>query len=496
MPPTLSNTQEQVLEQTQRLTARQVAYMRLLEMPLESLRSRIENELIENPALEAKKSEEAEGAESTDLADAAENDELQAAAAAPDEEAIDRGKLDEIDYFESERAPRAQYDPDSDYSFDDPATPDFHDTLLAQMGEYNLSERQRELLEYLIGSLDDDGLLKKKLYVIADELEIYRQLTVSVHELEETLHTLQQFDPAGIGAQSLQETLQLQAERRVRQHPENHLWGLLLRVVSEQWQALTGNRWDIIRHRLKITESEARALQRMLRTLTPSPGCPPGERVGAQGNGNAIIADFIVETQEDGCLTVTLNEPGIPTLRISEDYEALIPKQRNRDEQNYMRQRIGRATIFIQNVQSRRETLLRVMREVAAAQRDYITSGDESELHPLAMKDVAEATGTDLSIVSRVAGSKWVETAHGLRPLRWFFRGQGGVVRDDGTALEQDRIKEALRQVIEAEDKQKPMADEALTRVLQDKGYPVARRTVAKYREMMGIPVARLRRMR
>ena len=514
--------QQQSLEQQQRLTARQVAYMRMLEMPLEDLREKIEKELEENVALEKDESSDNEdnagdtptdddfndNAPDTDNAPDNAPDGLPDTTPAPEDAiSLDQGTLDEIEYFESDRPQgRATRADGEEYSFDDPDVPQFHDMLKAQVGEYTLTPHQRSLLEYLIGSLEDTGLLKKKLYVIADELEVYAGIQTTTGELEEILRILQQFDPPGIGARTLQECLLIQIDRRIEEKPDSSLWPRLRAIVDVHWDNLTHNRWDVIRRRAKISEGEMRSLQRLLRTLTPSPGLAPGEAMSTSGAATSIIPDFTVEVGIDGVITVQLNEPGIPTLRVSPHYEALARSSVNsiqgstpaarREAHDYVKGSVMRAKAFMTNVRNRHTTMLRIMREIVAAQRDYFLTGDELLLRPLMMKEVAEATTLDISIISRAASNKWVDTPHGMRPVRWFFRGQGGVTRDDGTQLEQDRLLKAVADEIAAEDKRAPYSDDKLAKILQSKGYPLARRTVAKYREIQGIPVARLRQIR
>lgn len=521
MSQELSNIQqqEQTLEMQQRLTASQVAYMRMLEMPIEDLRERIQKELEENVALEAGNDDASETDNSNDQYESISDNEGDEGDGSDDEkgdgneevtgdgsesESLDQGLIDEIDYFDSERVSRGNYGEEEDeHTIEDADTPHFRDTLMTQVGEYELTDKQRTLLEYLIGSLDDDGLLKKKLYVIADELEVYMNIHADTEELETVLHILQQFDPPGIGATSLQETLLLQIDARRAERPDNRLWQQLRRIVDTRWEDLTSNHWQTIALRMKLNEGETNALRRMLRTLTPSPGLAPGESVSTAGT-NAITADFVIDVSLDGTITVSLNEPGIPTLRVSTEYEAmsrqsskLMPGRtfnERRQTQDYLRGSVLRAGTFLMHLRNRQQTMLRIMREVVAAQRDYLLSGDESQLHTLVMKDMADRLGMDISIVSRVASNKWASTPYGMRQVRWFFRTAGGVTTDDGTQLEQDRLLHAVAEAIANEDKRAPLSDDKLAKLLQQQGYPIARRTVAKYREMQQIPVARLRK--
>jgi RNA polymerase sigma-54 factor len=350
-------------------------------------------------------------------------------------------------------------------------------------------------MEYLIGSLDDDGLLRKSLTQIADELAVYHNIDVTEQELETVLGKLQDFDPAGIGARSLQECLLLQIERR----DDSRLTTLMKRVVSDYFELFTRKHWDRIQAALKLTDIQAKALFDELRRLNPKPGAALGEAVGR--SMQQITPDFIVDTQDDGTVTFTLNNGEVPQLLVSQSFaDSMKEYQQNADHLSrqtkeallYIKKKVEAAQNFIEAVKMRNRTLTLTMQAIITLQHQFFVDGDEASLRPMILRDVAEKTGLDISTISRVSNSKYAQTRWGTFPLRHFF--SDSYVTESGEELSTRRIKAALRDLIDGEDKSKPLSDEALTAALASQGYPIARRTVAKYREQLGLPVARLRK--
>ena len=371
----------------------------------------------------------------------------------------------------------------------------FYDQLKEQMGEVDMTDRQRYILEYLIGSLDDDGLLRKELYAISDELAIYHNLDVTEHEIAEVLTILQEFDPAGIGARNLQECLLLQIERR----DPSRLKDLMKRVVNDHFEAFTKKHWQKIQASLGLNDEQAAALFRELRKLNPRPGASMGETVGR--SLQQITPDFIVDTQDDGTVTFTLNNGEVPELKVSQSFaDSMKEYQQNKENMSrqtkeallYIKKKVDAAQGFIEAVKVRRHTLTVTMRAIIQLQHQFFVDGDESSLRPMILKDVAEKTGLDLSTVSRVSNSKYALTRWGTFPLRYFF--SDGITTESGEELSTRQIKVALRDMVDGEDKKHPMSDDMLKEKLAEMGYPIARRTVAKYREQLGIPIARLRK--
>jgi RNA polymerase sigma-54 factor len=496
--------QTQQLKQGQIFSHQQLLQASLVELPVTQLIDRINTEMNDNPALEtAAPGDDEEGGmeNSLDTLDAIDNQ-------------------DTLDDFESrnEREERqsALDDALSAIGRDDEELPvypsggavseereemiygesvSFYDQLKEQMGEMDMTERERDIMEYLIGSLDDDGLLRKDLYAISDELAIYHNIDVTEQEIAEVLSLLQEFDPAGIGARNLQECLLLQIERR----DPSRLKDLMKRVVDNYFEAFTKKHWDKIQASLSLNDEQAAVLFRELRKLNPRPGASLGETVGR--SLQQITPDFIVDTQDDGTVTFTLNNGEVPELKVSQSFaDSMKEYQTNKEHLSrqtkeallYIKKKVDAAQGFIEAIKVRRHTLTITMRAIIQLQHQFFVDGDESSLRPMILRDVAKKTGLDLSTVSRVSNSKYALTRWGTFPLRYFF--SDGITTESGEELSTRQIKAALRDMVEAEDKRHPMSDDVIKEKLAEMGYPIARRTVAKYREQLGIPIARLRK--
>jgi len=375
-------------------------------------------------------------------------------------------------------------------------TTSFYDKLKEQMGELELTDQQREVMEYLIGSLDSDGLLRKSLDDISDELAIYHNIDMPVSEIEKLLRRLQTFDPAGIGARDLQECLLLQIERR----PKGKVRDLMERVIKEQFDNFTHKRWDRIAQALQLTDEQSTALQKEIRRLNPKPGASLGEAMGR--NLQQITPDFIVDTDDEGHVTFTLNNGRIPDLKVSSTFTDLVDTYKtnkakmNRQDKEallYAKEKLDKAQGYIEAVKQRRHTLYVTMKAIIEWQKKYFQDGDEADLRPMILKDIAQKTGLDISTISRVCNVKYAQTRWGTFPLRFFF--SDSYVTKDGEEMSTRKIKMALRDLLDDEDKHRPLSDDALAAEMKKKGFPIARRTVAKYREQLGVPVARLRKI-
>jgi len=371
----------------------------------------------------------------------------------------------------------------------------FYEQLKDQMNMMLLTDEEQDIMEYLIGSLDDDGLLRKSLDSIADELAIYHHIDVSEAVIEQVLQKLQTFDPAGIGARSLQECLTLQIRRR----EPSKLRDLMLRTVTDHFEDFTRKHWDKLQQTLRLSDVQAEVLISELRKLNPKPGTSMGEVVGR--SVQQITPDFIIETHDDGRVTFTLNSGDVPELHVSQSFtDTLAEYQTNKEHMSrqmkeallYTKKKVEAAQGFIEAIRVRRHTLTVTMRAIIQWQHRFFEDGDEASLRPMILKDIAQKTGLDVSTLSRVSNSKYAQTRWGTFPLRYFF--SDSYVTASGEELSTREIKVALRDLIEGEDKRHPLSDDALKDLLAEKGYPIARRTVAKYREQLGIPVARLRR--
>lgn len=430
MPQNLTQTQTQTQTQEQRLwlTPQQLLAAKLTSLSLDELRERVEAECMENPWLEKRRTVKSQGRSS-------------------------------LSYDVGERGD----------------TQSFYDSLTEQMGEYDLTEEERQILEYLIGSLDDSGFITKPIHQIVDELEIYHSIPTSEREVSRLLGVLQQFDPPGIGARNLKECLLLQ-------HPSEKLRS----VFENCWDDFTGKRWDRIQERMHLTDLEVEHLRREVQRLNPRPGGNLNDVMDRQMQ--TIKPDFIVEIDEEGVIHLSLNQGDVPSVKVSEE----LPGEEGEGESaSFVRTYKEKGQQFVDALAQRRQTLLTVMKTIIRLQKAFFVEGDEALLRPMRLEDVAEKTGLDLSTVSRVTSSKYVETPYGMYPLKWFFSGSSV---QDGEEVSVRKVKQALQELIGAEDKTAPLSDDRLCALLREQGYEIARRTVAKYREALGFPPARLRR--
>ena len=497
-----SQIQEQKQEQKlgQNFSQQQLLLAQLVELPITQLLERVNTEMNDNPALEVSTdgqdypdyTESTDGQESADPADdydsQRDREERQSALDAA-LESIGRDD-EELPVYQGgsmlgEEREETVYGQSTS----------FYDLLREQMGLADLTEREQDIMEYLIGSLDDDGLLRKSLDTIVEELAIYNNIETTSQEVARVLKALQDFDPAGIGAQSLQECLLIQISRR----DDSNLKRLMQSVVSTYFEDFKRKHWSRIQSALGLTDLQVQALGKELRKLNPKPGASMGETVGR--SMQQITPDFIVDTLDDGTVTFTLNNGEMPELQVSQSFaDSMKEYQQNRDNLSrqskeallYIKRKVDAAQSFIEAIKSRRRTLTVTMRAIIQLQHQFFVDGDESSMRPMILKDVAEKTGLDLSTISRVSNSKYAQTRWGTFPLRHFF--SDGYVTESGEELSTRQIKAALRDIIDGEDKQQPLNDDTLTAELAKRGFPIARRTVAKYREQLGIPIARLRK--
>jgi RNA polymerase sigma-54 factor len=490
--------QEQKLAQS--FSQQQLLQAQLVELPVAQLIERVNTEMNDNPALEVS-SENSDYLDAPEFADGPDNMEgsedydtqrdLEDRQSALDAALENIGRDDEElpiyhhgNHVGEEREELIYGE-----------TVSFYDQLKEQMGLISQTEREQEIMEYLIGSLDDDGLLRKQLDAISDELAVYHNIDVSEKEIEQVLEKLQTFDPAGIGARSLQECLLLQIERR----DDSRVKTLMERVISDYFEEFTKKHWNKIQTAMKLSDIQAKALFGELRKLNPKPGSSMGEAIGR--NIQQITPDFIVDTQDDGTITFTLNQGELPELQVSQSFaDSMKEYQQNKENMSrqnkeallYIKKKVDAAQGFIEAIRVRRHTLTITMQAIISLQRQFFLDGDEASLRPMILRDVAEKTGLDVSTISRVSNSKYAQTRWGTFPLRHFF--SDSYVTEQGEELSTRQIKAILRDIINSEDKQKPLSDDALTKLLAERGFPIARRTVTKYRELMGIPVARLRK--
>lgn len=482
--------QSQQQQQIQTLSPQQILVVKLLELPTVEFEDRIHAELLENPALDEGKEEETTTDVLTPEADGEmENTEYDAMK--------DYLRDDDIPDYKLQDNNRSNSEPTDDVPFAGEIS--FYQLLTEQLHERDLSEHQYELAEYIIGSLDDDGLLRKSLEAISDELAIYIGINATIEELEEVLLVIQDFDPAGIGARSLQECLLIQLRRRLEIEPGNKELLLQEKIITDCYEEFIRKHWEKIERKLNISEEELQQAIGEITRLNPRPGASLGESIGR--NMQQIIPDFLIDSYDDGTITVTLNSRNAPELRMSRDFTDMAkgytdnPNNLSKESKEaflFLKQKMDAAQGFINAVKQRQQTMMSTMEAIVAFQHAFFSEGDESLLRPMILKDIAERTGLDISTISRVSNSKYAQTNFGIYPLKYFF--SDGYTTEGGEELSVREIKRILKECIDAEDRKKPLTDDELSDILKEKGYPIARRTVAKYRQQLNIPVARLRK--
>jgi RNA polymerase sigma-54 factor len=471
----------------QKLSPQQIQLIRLLELPAIELEERVKHELEENPALE-------EGQEVNDMEQAGEEADTGDTAPADSDLDLSLGDYlteDDIpDYKIREVQQRTEKKEDIPFSIDQ----SLNEYLLQQLGLRDLPEKEMKIAEYIIGNIDDDGYLRRDLPAIADDLIFQAAQTVDNAEIESVIRVVQDFDPPGICARDLRECLLLQLEKREETSANKRA----TRILKDYFDEFTRKHYEKIMRALNISEYELKRAIQEITMLNPKPGSVwEGEMEAAMSQ---ITPDFIVEAY-NGELFLSMNSRGIPDLHVSRDYVEMFRAYANnksnqtpkmRDAVLFVKQKLDSAQWFIEAVRQRQETLQRTMEAVISLQKDFFLSGDEFSLHPMILKDVAERAGYDISTISRVSNSKYVQTNFGIYPLKYFF--SESMQTDSGEEVSTREVKKIMKEHIDGEDKRKPLTDEELASILKEKGYIIARRTVAKYREQMDVPVARLRK--
>ena len=482
--------QTQAQQLTQTLTPQQILVVKLLELPTMELEDRVRAEILDNPALEEGK--EPSDPESTDDFEPTFNE-----ASPYDNEDLSLGDYrteDDIPDYKLQEHNRNKGEVAEEIPFSDSVS--FYEMLLEQLSMQHLTEEEETIAEYLIGTLDDDGWLRKDFSFLIDELAIYRGIYTNEENLERILSIIQSFDPAGIGARSLQECLLLQLKRK----PDTPIKKVETEIIERYCDDFTRKNKEKIMQRLDISEEVYDEAISELTKLNPRPGSSLGDIVGK--NYQQIIPDFLVETEEDGSIILTLNNGNIPELRLSREFNEMLEEHTiNRENQSkdsrdaflFLKQKVDAAQGFINAIKQRHQTLLTTMQAIIDLQRPFFLEGDETLLKPMILKDIAERAKLDVSTVSRVSNSKYVQTNYGIFPLRFFF--SDGFTTEEGEELSIREIKQLLRDSVDHENKENPYNDDELADILREKGYPLARRTIAKYRQQLNIPTARLRRI-
>lgn len=484
---TIGQTERQTQRQKQKLTPLQLLVGQMIEKPIDQLTDYVNQQLIDNPALEIKTDEEEwDMPQEPDFP--MERDEEKKEDKKDDKEETGDSDFDssDMDSFDDNELPVYEQK-----EYQDPSnTISFYDSLREQVGEIPLTERQKTIMEYLIGSLDNDGLLRKDLYTINDEMAIYQYFDTTVEEIAEVLKYLQQFDPAGIGAQNLQQCLLLQVERR----QDGRMKDLLRRIITNYFDDLLKNHWNKLQQTLHLSEEEKEEVRNEVRKLNPKPGAALGEAQGV--NIHQVTPDFIIETTDDGQVSFTLNRGRLPDLMVSESYLETIGNLRNlssRDKEilPLLRRDINNARMLIDALQQRQATLIKTMAAIIRRQKKFFLDGDEADLKPMALKDIATDTGLDIATISRVTNEKYAETHWGIFRLRFFFSDR---YDNDGDAVSTRKVKSIMRDIIDNEDKSHPLTDAQIEEEMRRRGYQTKRRTIVKYREQMNIPKSSLRK--
>ncbi len=493
----LSQTLQQKL--LQKLSPQQIQLMKLLQIPTANLEERIKEELEENPALEQGEDEHDENFNEEpvdEFTNAAEEDEYDRDGSEDEYENIDLSDyvMDGDDEVADYKLRDDNY-PESDEKKTIPfkIEASFHEHLLDQLGMLSLNEKDYKIAEQIVGSIDDDGYLRREISSISDDLAFRQNIMVEDEDIERIIKQIQQFDPPGICARDLQECLLLQLRR---QQNEGKDVFMAVEVMEKYFEEFTKKHYDKIQRGLNLTDDDLRDVISDIIRLNPKPGGNVGEINKAE---SYIVPDFFIFNNA-GKLELTLNSRNAPDLRISEGYREMLKDydrgskkdKRQKEAVLFIKQKIDSAKWFIDMIKQRQHTLLSTMDAIMNYQKEFFLTGDETSLRPMILKDIAEITGLDISTVSRVANSKFVQTEFGTYRLKFFF--SESLSTESGEEVSTREVKKILSDLIEGEDKRKPLSDERLTELLQEKGYNIARRTVAKYREQLNIPVARLRK--
>jgi RNA polymerase sigma-54 factor len=474
----------------QKLSPQQIQLMKLLQVPTMELEQRIKEEMEINPALEEgeDRSEEEESFDQEEDFDG--KDEY-------DDD--NREDFDLSDYMQDDEVPAYKLSvnnhsaDDEDRSIPISAGRTFQELLMSQLGLADLDDREEEIARTLIGNLDDDGYLRRELINIVDDLAFSMNITTTEEELQKILLVIQDFEPAGIGARNLQECLLIQMKRKDQSNPATYL---AVSILEDHFEAFTKKHFDRIEKKLNISDDDLKVAIEEIVKLNPKPG---NSMVESSKSLQHIVPDFLL-VAEGNDLKLSLNSRNAPELKVSRTYQDMLrtyaeSKTKSAKEKEalmFVKQKIDGAKWFIDAIKQRQETLLYTMNAIVQLQKEYFLSGDETKLKPMILKDVADMVNMDISTISRVANSKYVQTSFGTFLIKTFF--SESLSTDSGEEVSTREVKKILQDAIEGEQKKKPLTDDRLAKLLKDKGYNIARRTVAKYREQLNIPVARMRK--
>jgi len=477
--------QQLQIKLSQKLSPQQIQLMKLIQLSTLDLEQRVQSELGENPALESGLEEE----KSVEQSPEADYD---------DNTHIDGEDIDIDQYLSDDEIPSYRFYANN-FSQDDeenlrPISSgiSFHQFLQQQLGNLILNEEDMEIAAFLVGSIDESGYLRRNNEELIDDLAFTQNMIISEAQLEKVLKAVQSLDPPGVGARSLNECLLLQLQRKKKDRPEiEHA----LAIIEKEFYHFSHKHYDKLQERLNLSEQDLKEAIHLISKLNPK----PGGALSSINQNTHVVPDFIL-TLEDGKLEVTLNRRNAPDLHISNAYKEMLSGYRESENKTksqkeavlFIKQKLDAAKWFIDAITQRNQTLILTINAIIEFQKEYFLTGDESHLKPMILKDIADKVNMDISTISRVANSKYIDTPYGVKLLKTFF--SEGLKNEEGEDVSTIEIKKILKTLIAEEDKKRPLADQALSAMLKEKGYLVARRTVAKYREQMDLPVARLRK--
>ena len=479
------------LKLSQKLSPQQIQLMKLIQLPTQAFEQRLKEEMDENPALESGKEEE----EVYEKDEFDNNDEYE------DYEGSENIETEEInidEYLSNDETPDYKLqannysDDDNDREIPFAASTSFHQDLINQLNTFILTDEQRDIAEFLVGSIDDDGYLRRSITDIIDDMAFTQGLYTDEKSVEKILHIIHELEPSGVGARDLHECLLLQ----LRDKTPSEYVELATKIIKNNFDAFIKKHYDKLISIYEISKEQLKKAIEEIEKLNPKPG-------GAFDNNSRtveqIVPDFAIRIN-DGELELTLNGRNAPSLHVSRDYKEMLQTYKvSKDKSNsqkdavqFIKQKLDSAKWFIDAIKQRQETLYVTMNAIMHFQQNFLLDGEETKLKPMILKDIADMVGLDISTVSRVANSKYVETPYGTKLIKEFF--SESMKNDQGEDVSTLEIKKILKTVIEEEDKNKPLPDDQLAEILKEKGYPIARRTIAKYRDLLDIPVARMRK--
>ena len=479
------------LKLSQKLSPQQIQLMKLIQLPTQAFEQRLLEEMNENPALEAGKEDDYE-------ADEYANDDYDDYDY--DDNESDRIEADDInidEYLSDDDTPDYKtqvnnYSDDEERETPFAAPISFHQDLINQLNTFILNDEEREIAEFLVGSIDDMGYIRRSIPDIVDDMAFTQGIYTDEAMVEKMLTVIHELEPSGVGARDLQECLLLQLKHKT---PTEYV-DLAIDIIENQFDAFTKKHYDKLLQKYSVSNEQLKKAIHEIERLNPKPG---GSFAGNNKVTENIVPDFAIRIV-DGELELTLNGRNAPSLHVSKDYQEMMQTYKEskdkstaqKDAVQFIKQKLDSAKWFIDAIRQRQETLFVTMNAIMHYQEEYFLDGDETKLKPMILKDIADMVGLDISTISRVANSKYVETPYGTKLIKEFF--SEAMKNDQGEDVSTLEIKKILQNTIEEEDKRKPLPDDQLAEILKEKGYPIARRTIAKYREQLDIPVARMRK--